>query len=113
MPFECNRNSEERLSSRFCLVYFIYRSERENIFVFIGKNLKHDFLKECFKKCIVTEKLRFKVGDKVQANVGEFVDGKIKALWDDGNAYRIELDDEDKTNVYAPIDMDAYVKAGK
>ena len=95
------------------LIHFYHRGERENIFVFIGKNLNHEWLKDCFKKCIVTEKLRFAVGEKVQANIGEFVDGKIKALWDDGNAYRIELDDEDKTNVYAPIDMDAYVRAPK
>mmetsp|Transcript_30266 Transcript_30266/g.52408 ORF Transcript_30266/g.52408 Transcript_30266/m.52408 type:complete len:396 (+) Transcript_30266:20-1207(+) len=91
----------------------IPESDRENIFVFIGKNLDHEWLKDCFKACIVTDKLRFKVGDKVQANTGEFVDGKIKALWDDGNAYRIELQDDEKTNVYAPIDVDTYVRARK
>ena len=32
-------------------------------------------------------------------------------LWDDGNAYRIELDDAEKTNVYAPIDVDTYVRS--
>ena len=57
-------------------------------------------------------KLRFKVGDKVQANTGEFVDGTVIALWDDGNAYRIELQDDEKTNVYAPIDVDTYVRHG-
>lgn len=86
-------------------------SERENIFVFIGKNLDHSWLKSCFEACLVTKALRFKVGDKIQANIGEFVPGTIKALWDDGNAYRIELDDADKTNVYAPIDVETYVKA--
>mmetsp|Transcript_30267 Transcript_30267/g.52410 ORF Transcript_30267/g.52410 Transcript_30267/m.52410 type:complete len:396 (+) Transcript_30267:20-1207(+) len=91
----------------------IPESERENIFVFIGKNLDHEWLKNCFKACLVTGKLRFKVGDKVQANTGEFVDGKVIALWDDGNAYRIELQDDDKTNVYAPIDVDTYVRARK
>jgi hypothetical protein len=55
--------------------------------------------------------LRFKVGDLVQANIGEFVNGKIIKLWDDGNAYRIELDDGEKTNVFAPIDVDTYVRA--
>jgi len=88
-------------------------SERENIFVFIGKNLDHDWLKDCFKACIVTDKLRFKVGDKVQAQIGEYTNGTIKKIWDDGNAYRIELDDADKTNVYAPIDVDTYVRARK
>eukprot|EP00984_Skeletonema_dohrnii_P001452 scaffold463_cov107-Skeletonema_dohrnii-CCMP3373.AAC.2 len=86
-------------------------SERENIFVFIGKNLDHQWLRDCFEACLVSDQLRFKVGDKVQANIGEYTNGTIKKLWDDGNAYRIELDDADKTNVYAPIDVDTYVKA--
>lgn len=59
----------------------------------------------------MTNELRFNVGDKVQANVGEFTNGTVIKTWDDGNAYRIELDDEDKTNVYAPIDVDTYVRA--
>jgi len=86
-------------------------AERENIFVFIGKNLDHDWLKSCFKACLVSDKMRFAVGDQVQANIGEFTNGTIKKLWDDGNAYRIELDDADRTNVYAPIDVDSYVRA--
>jgi len=77
--------------------------------VFIGKNLDHEWLKSCFKACLVGD-LRFKVGDKVQANIGKFVNGKIIKLWDDGNAYRIELEDGEGTNVYAPIDVDTYVR---
>lgn len=91
----------------------IPEADRENVFVFIGKHLDHEFLKSCFKACLVSDKLRFKVGDKVQANIGEFANGKVLALWDDGNAYRIELDDGEKTNVYAPIDVDSYVRAPK
>ena len=53
--------------------------------------------------------LRFKVGDLVRVNVGQFVNGKIVRLWDGGNAYCIEL--EDQTNVYAPSDEDTYVRA--
>jgi len=68
-------------------------------------------LKNCFKACLVSDKLRFKVGDPVQANIGEFANGTIKALWDDGNAYRVELEDAEKTNVYAPIDVDSYIRA--
>ena len=60
----------------------------------------------------MTGKLRFKVGNKVQANTGEFVDGKVIVLWDDGNAYRIEFQDYEKTNVYVPIDVDTYVRHG-
>ena len=89
----------------------LYRSERENIFVFIGKNLDHDWLKQCFMACLVSDKLRFKVGDKVQANIGEFTNGTVVKTWDDGNAYRIEIEDDDKTNVYAPIDVDTYIRA--
>ena len=61
----------------------------------------------------MSENLRFKVGDLVEANIGEYTKGKIVKLWDDGNAYRIELEDDDKTNVYAPIDVDSYVRARK
>lgn len=43
--------------------------------------------------------------------MGEYTNGTIVKLWDDGNAYRIELDDADKTNVYAPIDVDTYVRS--
>jgi len=86
-------------------------SERENIFVFIGKNLDHDWLRDCFKKCLVSDKLRFKVGDKVRCNVGSYEDAIVLQLWDDGNAYRCELQDDEKTNVYAPIDVDNYIRA--
>ena len=54
--------------------------------------------------------LRFKVGDKVQAQVGGFVDGVIIKLWDFGNPYRIELEDDEKTNVWGPKDEDYYVR---
>jgi len=84
-------------------------SERESRFVFIGKNLNHEFLRDGFMACRVSEDLRFKIGDVVEANVGKFQRGKIVRHWDEGNAYRIELD-EDKVNVWAPIDIDAYVR---
>ncbi len=86
-------------------------TERENVFVFIGKHLDHDWLRDCFKACIVSDKLRFAVGDKVQCNVGTFEDGIILKQWDDGNAYRIEIQDKAKTNVWAPIDVDGYVRS--
>ena len=55
--------------------------------------------------------LRFKVGTIVEANVGEFKRGKVITHWDDGNAYHIEIQDKEKTNVWAPIDLDQYVRA--
>jgi len=84
--------------------------ERESRFVFIGKNLNHEFLRDGFMACRVSGGLRFKVGDKVEANVGKFQKGTVLKQWDEGNAYRVELD-EDKVNVWAPIDIDAYVRA--
>ena len=63
--------------------------------------------------------LRFDVGDKVQAKVqgetqdedGSWVNGTILKQWERGNPYRIELDDEESTNVYGPVDEDDYVRA--
>lgn len=85
--------------------------ERESRFVFIGKHLNHEFLREGFMACRVTESLRFAVGDEVEANVGDFQRGTIIKQWDEGNAYRIELKNSDKVNVWAPIDIDAYVRS--
>lgn len=85
--------------------------KRESRFVFIGKDLDEAFLRESFEACIVSNTLRFKVGDKVEANCGEWKAGTVLAQWDDGNAYRIEIDDFRKTNVWAPIDVDGYVRA--
>ena len=57
------------------------------------------------------EELRFKVGDIVYANVGHWARGKILKLFDDGNDYRIEIEDDEKTNVFAPNDCDIYVRS--
>merc|ERR1719464_155418 len=114
----------------------IPESERESRFVFIGKKSRsrivkgrvhglsrhgrikirrwchsrseRRFVPKGFMACRVTDELRFDVGATVEANVGSFQKGKIIKHWDEGNAYRIELD-KDKTNVWAPIDIDAYV----
>ena len=83
--------------------------KRESRFVFIGKSLDKDFLKEGFEACVVSNELRFKVGTRVEANVGKFKRGKIAKQWDDGNASRIKLDDG--VEVWAPIDIDTYVRA--
>ena len=85
--------------------------KKECRFVFIGKDLDKEFLKEGFMACKCTEDLRFKVGDKVYANVGKWVEGRVIKLWDEGSPYRIELQDADKTNVYGPVDSDIYVRA--
>ncbi len=55
------------------------------------------------------EKLRFKEGDTVLANIGEFTEGKILKCWDQGNPYRVEIQNQERTNVWVPIDNDQFV----
>ncbi len=83
---------------------------RESRFVFIGKNLDHDFYRAGFLACQEDKPLRFPVGTVVEANTGKWTKGTVIQQWDEGNAYRIELQDGAKTNVWAPIDVDAYVR---
>ena len=82
--------------------------KRECRFVFIGRNLDHAALEAGLMEC-KAEDLRFEVGDMVYANIGEFTKGKILECWDQGNPYRVEIQDEDRTNVWVPIDSDDYV----
>ena len=55
------------------------------------------------------ERLRFKVGDTVLANIGDFSEVKIIKCWDQGNPYRVEIQNEERTNVWVPMDNDSYV----
>ena len=82
---------------------------RECRFVFIGRNLDHEALQSGLMECRA-EELRFDVGDTVYANIGEFTEGKILKCWDEGNPYRVEIQDEEKSNVWVPIDSDDYVR---
>ena len=82
--------------------------ERECRFVFIGRNLDHEALQEGLMKC-KAERLRFNVGDTVLANIGEFAEGRILKCWDQGNPYRVEIQNEERTNVWVPMDNDSYV----
>ena len=85
--------------------------KRESCFVFIGKDLIKDDLRAGFEACLVTKELRIADGDdSVFANVGGYMKGKVLKRRDDGNAYRIQL--EDGTNVWAPVDIDLYVRSG-
>jgi len=86
---------------------------RECRFVFIGRDLDKPALHEGFMRCRVDGPLRFMVGDEVEANVGTWTRGKVVALWDDGNPYRIELMDADNTNVWGPVDEDGFVRRPK
>ena len=83
---------------------------RECRFVFIGRNLDHEALQNGLMECIA-EDLRFNVGDTVYANIGEFTEGKILKCWDQGNPYRVEIQNEEKSNVWVPIDNDNFVRS--
>lgn len=83
---------------------------RECRFVFIGKDLDHDALQKGLLEC-QAEELRFNVGDTVYANVGEFAEGRILKTWDQGNPYRVEIQNAEKSNVWVPIDNDDFVRA--
>ena len=83
---------------------------RECRFVFIGKDLDHEELQKGLMEC-QAEDLRFNVGDTVYANIGEFTEGRILRTWDEGNPYRVEIQNEEKSNVWVPIDNDDYVRA--
>ena len=82
---------------------------RECRFVFIGRNLDHEALQNGLMECIA-EDLRFNVGDTVYANIGEFTEGKILKCWDQGNPYRVEIQNKEKSNVWVPIDNDHFVR---
>jgi len=83
--------------------------KRECTFVFIGRDLNHEELEDGFMKC-KAENLRFKKNDIIYANVDGFKKGKILECWDEGNPYRVEIQDEEKKNVWVPIDDDEYVR---
>ena len=83
---------------------------RECRFVFIGRDLDHDALQKGLMEC-QAEELRFNLGDTVYANIGEFTEGRIVKLWDQGNPYRVEIQNDEKSNVWVPIDTDDYVRA--
>ncbi|TMW55029.1 hypothetical protein Poli38472_013791 [Pythium oligandrum] len=82
---------------------------RQSRSVFIGKNLDREQLTAGFLAC-KAGKLRFKVGDRVRARVHSgFQSGTILKVWDEGNPYRIRLDDG--VEVWGSMDTDALVRA--
>ncbi len=85
-------------------------------FVFIGKNLDEKELTAGFLACKASDNLRFKVGEKVEANIGGrkkggFSAGKVIKLWDEGNPYRVRLTNGEE--VWASVDVDELIRAGK
>ena len=84
--------------------------KRECRFVCIGRDLDHEALESGLMECLA-EDLRFNVGDTVYANVGQFTEGKILKCWDQGNPYRVEIQNEEKSNVWVPEDSDDFVRS--
>ncbi|CAM9384984.1 unnamed protein product [Ectocarpus sp. 4 AP-2014] len=87
-------------------------AERECRFIFIGKNIKEnaESLKKEFLSCAAEEKLRFAVGDYVEAKNRGWKLAKVVKHWDKGNPYRLELQNGVKTNVWGPVDSDDIVR---
>jgi len=79
--------------------------KRQSKFVFIGVDLDHKELSALFEGCKASP-LRFKVGDLVMANAGTWAKGRIMKTWNEGNPYRIKLDNGKE--VWAPADSDDY-----
>ena len=75
--------------------------KRECRFVFIGRDLDHEALESGLMECLA-EDLRFGVGD--------FKLGKILKCWDQGNPYRVELQNEERTNIWVPMDNNNFVR---
>ena len=100
--------------------------KRQSKFVFIGRNLDHNELKEGFLACIQTpemiakkeRKLRFAIGDDVMCRTSDgWVGGKItKQFWRNDYMppgvtapYKIRLDDGKL--IWAPEDDDRFIRA--
>ncbi|CAJ1945549.1 unnamed protein product [Cylindrotheca closterium] len=98
----------------FCDIEWGEDERRESRFVFIGKNLDDKLYRDGFIACKADTPLRFEVGDMVECQIDEaYVVGKILMQWEEGNAYRIEVQNADRSNVWAPVDIDAYVRTVK
>eukprot|EP00928_Gymnodinium_smaydae_P053634 TRINITY_DN37582_c0_g1_i1.p1 TRINITY_DN37582_c0_g1~~TRINITY_DN37582_c0_g1_i1.p1 ORF type:complete len:424 (+),score=91.31 TRINITY_DN37582_c0_g1_i1:44-1315(+) len=80
---------------------------RECRLVFIGRNLDKKALEKGVMACKVGP-LRFKVGDRVEANCDGWIKGTVIELWDEGNPYRIRLEDGDEC--WGPVDTDEFVR---
>lgn len=91
--------------------------KRESRFVFIGKHVKDkhaEHLKGGFLACKSEENLRFNVGDEVECRASSgWQLATVVKQWDDGNPYRLEIQNKRKTNVWGPIDSDKFVRAPK
>jgi hypothetical protein len=84
---------------------------RMNQFVFIGKHLDKEYLNTGFTACLAEEP-RFPVGTTIEALYSDdkWKEGTVIAHWDEGNPYRIRLDDLKKTEIWAPVDREDVIR---
>ena len=89
--------------------------KRECRFDFIGRDLDKKALAAGVEACKVPELLRFDIGSRVLARPDiecpEWSVGRVVMQWDEGHPYVIELEDEEKTKVYCPLDDDRLIRA--
>jgi len=83
---------------------------RECRLVFIGRNLDKESLQKAVLNCKAGP-LRFKVGDAVEANCEQWLPGEVIRLWDEGNPYRIRLQNGEEC--WGPVDSDSFVRKPK
>eukprot|EP00931_Biecheleriopsis_adriatica_P022770 TRINITY_DN14539_c0_g1_i1.p1 TRINITY_DN14539_c0_g1~~TRINITY_DN14539_c0_g1_i1.p1 ORF type:complete len:420 (+),score=101.56 TRINITY_DN14539_c0_g1_i1:137-1396(+) len=85
---------------------------RENRIIFIGRNMqqRRKELTEGFLAC-VAKPLRFPVGSEVLCLGQEgFAKARVLKHWDEFKPYRLELQDDNLTNVWAPFDDDRFIR---
>ena len=82
-----------------------------NQFVFIGMHLNKEYLNTGFKACLAEEP-RFPIGTTIEALYSDdkWKEGTVIAHWDEGNPYRIRLDDLKKTEIWAPVDREDVIR---
>jgi len=86
-------------------------AEKKSCFCFIGRHIEKMNLEQGFRNCIA-QPLRWKVDQLVEARTSDgWTNGKIIALWNEGNAYRIRL--HNGVEVWAPVDDDRFVRLRK
>jgi G3E family GTPase len=81
---------------------------RESKAVFIGRDLPKEKILAGLRSCFAGE-LRFPIGASVHVNIGHWAPGIVRAHWDQGNCYVVEVTGT-KDTVWAPDDIDQYIR---
>lgn len=83
--------------------------KRINKLCFIGRNLDRKQITDGVNECIVINPLRFEIGEKVDCYLGKdtWEEGAVIKHWDQGNAYRVKLENGDE--IWAADDDDSLI----